>query len=265
MNTTEILKTRIQEAGSKKKSSFNPNLGYEKIASLLNPKLEALSQEKPFRKQIWVDEVFGGRKRQYKRDFVFQVLKTEHEIEALRQNLEQNAHPNEEWDLRNWLLSAHKSSSTILTVKRDRDREFAGFATLDISVELENHADEDETPDPTLFLNVWLDTVYIQPTKRGYGFSEALSFTIADHVDDIARAVVEWNDPHRKYLEKYPFEIGVSGEAHSAGGARYITRTLENIKSRLDFFEVESTWEVIPELTNFSDCSDFTNGGFSRR
>ncbi len=265
MKATEILNKRIAQANTKRLNTFNHDLSYDEVEMLINPKLEALCREKSISQRIWVDQVFGGRKKPYKRDFILKVLEKDREVKSFEEILKAADVDHPIWDQCNWLLSAHNRSSTILAIKRDRDNDFAGFATFEVNLTLENHADEEEEPDPTLYLNVWLDTVYMLPSKRGRGFSEALSYAISEYVDDIAHAVVEWEDPARKYLERYPLTVAISGEAHTAGGARYLTRTVENIRSRIQCFESDSSWEVIPGVENYCDCSDFNNGGFTRR
>lgn len=83
------------------------------------------------------------------------------------------------------------------------------------------------------------------------------------HIDSIYQAVAEWSDPDRQYLEKLPFEIFIRGEAHSPGGARFMSRIIEEIECNLEMSNLDTTWKLIPILTDDCDFSDFPDEGFT--
>lgn len=260
MTTVDHLNARIQSA---KRTHAPRSVAQHKAdASRLNPKLEVLAQSQHITASGTVDEIFPCEDRVDNRTFEFEIITNGTQLNVLKAQLKKMRDRGEDWPFADWLDGAHEDGDTILTVRRTGDRKPAGFTNIRTSLRLEDHSDED-TSKPVIYLNIALDAIYISPSERGEGHSQALSWAIARLANDIAYDLAEWNDPERERLEKYPVEISITGEAHSEGGARFLSRTIEKIESHMDQFDPKTTWDFVPTVTDRCDFSDYPNGGYT--
>lgn len=260
MNATELLNSRINQAHQTK--GRDAEMPLKDRIPLLNSKLAELTRQQKVSEFGTVEMIFPAEDRPDDREFLFEVLTSKSAVEGLTATLKEHASPKERWNYEEWLQRASEDEKTIITVKHEGDDKPAGYAIIDAGLAIEDHA-ACATPRPTTYLTVSIDSVYVSPAERGNGHSQALSWAAGRYVDSIYHAVAQWTDPDRKYLEKLPFEIFIRGEAHSPGGARFMSRTVEEIECNLEMMEPDTTWHLIPILTDDCDFSDFPDEGFT--
>lgn len=263
MSTVELLNTRIKTAKRNEPKQKIGDLQLPECVPLLNPKLAKLALEQKIHARGSFEKVFGFEEPNT-RDFLFTSIKTKVELLALETHLKKYAKIEPEWPFSEWLRGTHEDGYIIIAVRLEGEPKPAGFATVRTNLAIEI-PDEENSARATTYLSLSLDTVYVAPAHREKGYSQALSWAAAQLANDITYALAEWPDPDRRHLEKYPVEIFISGEAHSPGGARYLSRTVDYIETNTEFFNPKSTWNFLPIISNHCDFSDYPDEGFSLR
>lgn len=209
----------------------------------------------------YVEEIFPMEDRIDERPFLFRVVTQSDDVNALIKSLENTSTTERNWNVALWLSTGSERKGKIIAVSREGDDELAGFAVVRVYYDTDMHGILDE--EPKIHLSVNLEAIYIRQSERGKGHSQALSYAIANHVDDLLYKLADLSKSERESFDHLPVEIFVNGEAHSAGGARFLHRTFDRIQSNLHFFNPENQWFKSPELFDNIDFSDFPDCGWN--
>ncbi len=258
MSVKQHLSERISNAKILKKSTHTEKRArklYEKMEPILTP-LKNL----PIRDSGSTEEVFPLDDRDDNRDYIFRKITGPEDVQTLLTSL-QDANEEKRWNIENWLSEAIDREYNIVEVRQYGDAEPAGFATYRCYFDTDIHGLYDSKA--TIHLSVGLETIYVRPSERGNGHSQALSWLIGNHVDKLLHALKNLPEEVRKDFSHLPVEVFVNGEAHSEGGARFLSRTFEQIESNLHFFELRKSWLQPVELTDNIDFSDYPDCGWS--
>lgn len=249
-------KTKMKEDGKSARECGNEALTllYEKMHSALSE----LSCQK-FRSQGSFDEIFPIKERDDDRPFLFRQIIDDDDVNQLIEALRNTSAVTDNWNGENWLSLSLEDEDRIIVVKREGDVLPAGFAAINIFFHTQMEGLLDHIP--TIHLSVNLEAVYIRPDERGKGYSQALSWAIAEHVTDILHSLAELPQARRESFEHLTTEVFVNGAAHSEGGARFLSRTFERIERNLELFTTRSHWFKGIELTDNIDFRHYPDRG----
>lgn len=253
-----FLASRITKAKSSRAKAKHDlqRQAYEK----LKPVLSSLCEHE-IDLHASVEEIFPMEDRADDRSYSFRLVKTQADVETLIASLKPTQDNSEHWNVETWLNGSYEDGEQIIEVRRDGETEPAGFAAVMISFHRKLVDNQGEAPNMELTTN--LEAIYVRPSERGKGHSEALSWAIGAHIDRILRGLADLKTTEREGLSGIDLEILVSGEAHSAGGARFLARTLENIESNLEYHPPKNHWVNSIGVLDNIDFSDYPDCGFS--
>lgn len=222
----------------------------------LNRNLAAINRMATVPERGVVDEVFLGDDVEDDRDFTFTRITRNKKSQALIDALIADADTQERWDFKGWLNRGLANRQTVIGVQREGQPGIAGFVILSTALDV-----RDLKKEPNIVLDVHLEAVYILPKFRRQGFSQALSWVAAMYVDSVIDQVNDMPKADRMVIEDLEFELFIRGEAHSAGGARFLSETVDWITSNVEmdmFLEDRLRPTVIDDV----DFSDFPDCGF---
>ena len=225
-----------------------------------NRKLAALNDLAEIPEWGSVEEIFPGDDVDDERVFSFAKISDFKMLMPLLESLSKGSDPGEAWDFQGWLKRGLTDRNTVVAVRSEDDPDYAGFAIFSTTLAVEHNAADDET-DPILCLSADLEAVYILPSYRKQGFSEALSWAVGRYVNSVLRHVNEMPAGDRDVFANLEFQLFIQGEAQSAGGARFLSNTLDEIASNIEMtlYGVDA---LIPSIFDDVDFSDFPDCGF---
>ena len=242
MNTVALLQDRIRSAKSSPLPNTEP-VDFDRMVSglELHPIAEYGSSE----------EIFPYEGRDDEEGFSFRQIEGRQQIAHLTHELSKLPRENDRWPFDIWLDRAGDHASTIIEVRREGETTPAGFAIIDADLEL-------ESDQQIILLRLDLDSIYVTPSKRGQGHSQALSWAIGVHVDQIMSALDKVPEESRAFLKDHKIEIFISGEAHSEGGARFLAEAVQQIESNMDFIALKNCWFGVPAVIDDVDLDKFS-------
>ncbi|MCS4089278.1 hypothetical protein [Rhizobium sp. BK176] len=229
------------------------------MAEKYNPILAEVARQ-PVVPRGTVDEIFPMGDRTDQRDYIFNQVEGQTELDRLIEALKGDG-GDEHWEYDKWLRSAAKHEKIVVEVKQEGDDKPAGFAIFGMTLAFEDHGDDEV--ESHLYLTLDLAAIYLSPCHRGRGFSAALSWAVGYQVETVIEALKELAEEKQPSAPEGGLEIFISGEAQSAGGARYLATTVERIKSNLEFLSFEAGWAGDIDVIDDIDFSDFPDCGFS--
>lgn len=216
--------------------------------------------------------IFPGEARDDERPYRFKEIKSPNDMAELAALLSEAADIEEPWNYEGWLNVEADGAVKIVAVQRVGEDKPAGFVVFsglfDLHVfngdEIERATTIDDV-EASFYLTVSVDSVYISPGERGKGFSQALSWMVGNHADEMLR-FLEGNLPeeYQQQIKLREVTVLVEGEAHSPGGARFLSRAVEELEAGVEFLGFgEQSWFPIVQVSNGIDFSDFPDRGWS--
>lgn len=257
LRTLEKMQNRIKKAFDEPEKLTASN--FDRLAALINPKLRALATQEVYPRGT-TDEVSYEFAHNDDRDFHFKQVKDASEAEALVETLRQRADGSERWKFDRWLENGIKHQQTIIEVRRSGDETPAGYAIIHTDLGVEKALSGKFKPN--FYLSLDLAAIYISPECRGMGFSSALRWAVASYVEDIIAAVEKMPSEDRASLEGMNLEVFLTGEAQSAGGARYLSSVLDKIEEYATYYLEEERWFGAVTVIDDIDFSDFPDCGY---
>lgn len=208
------------------------------------------------------EEIFPGEGRRTDASFIFRQVKGGQEIANLTNTLRAQLGQKDRWPFDVWLDRANDKSWTVIEVRREDEDVPAGFAVIVTDLRLENRTVTNRQS--TVVLSLDLNSVYVVPSKRGEGHSQALSWAIGKQVDHILQALAQ--SPASNYQLDVPqVEILIEGEAHSESGAKFLTGTFERIECNINLMNVDGAWFDMPTVIDGIDIDKFARLAELRR
>jgi GNAT superfamily N-acetyltransferase len=197
------------------------------------------------------EQIFPGDEREDDEGYSFRHIQGRQQVAHLTSELGALPRLNDRWPFDVWLDRAADHDSTIIEVRREGEPTPAGFAIVNTELELE--ADQ-----KMLVLHLDLSSVYVTPSRRGQGHSQALSWAIGEHVDQILSALSHVPEESRTFLKDHKVEIFISGEAHSEGGAHFLAEAVEQIESNMEFVDLKNAWFEVPTVIDDVNLDKFS-------
>ncbi|MBY3151414.1 hypothetical protein HFO56_03300 [Rhizobium laguerreae] len=264
VSLTEIhALTTLAEMQAKIRSAIEPvqesdEDSFEAMTKKYNPILRKISQQTIVSRGT-VDEIFpmGGHADQ--RDYYFRQVVGSAEIEGLISTLGRRA-VDENWQYERWLRHSLEHGKIVVEVKQDGDAEPAGFAIFAAQLSVEDYGDDEV--EPQLYLAIDLAAIYISPSQRNRGFSEALSWAVAYHVELMVDDLKRLPKARRPPLEGEGLKAVFTGDAQSAGGARFLANTVEKIETNLEHIRFKAGWAGIVNVIDDINFTEFPDQGF---
>lgn len=199
------------------------------------------------------DDVSFGTARAYEGEAIHAwTLRTSQDLEALVANI--SSEPDEEWlePAVRWLGDlAWPSDGMVCVAVGKAPGKADGFVLMNRELFLSGTSDE-----PTALYGLYLKGVFLAPSARGSGLSGVLEIAAVELFgQDLTRIAAGLGS--KSHLTIVP---SVHGEAESAEGAAWMTRTFDLIQERLDQLEGDHPGVDFAELDDNLDTLVFDGG-----
>lgn len=220
----------------------------------INEKLALINDRASIPGRGSVEDIFPLENRR-NRDFLFEKIGSPDAANKAIETFDGAADPDERWKYRDWLTEAVEKGMTVIAVRRKGDDEVAGFSIFFTALEVADYKSIES--DPRIVLGVDLEAVYLSPSYRGRGYSEALSWATAKHVESITDLLNGMTADEREPVEGLELEIFVRGEAHSRGGSRFLAKVVEEINCNVEMDCPADPWLGMPVITDDIDYDEY--------
>lgn len=197
------------------------------------------------------EEIFPGEEREDRAGYAFSQVEGRQQIDRLKGELSELPGSKDRWPFDVWLDLAGDREATIIEVKQEGNLIPAGFAVIKMDLELESNQN-------TVLIRLDLNSVYVTPSERGKGHSQALCWAVGMQVNRILSTLAQVPEESRGFLKDHKIEIFITGEAHSEGGARFLTNVVEQIESNMAFIDLKNAWFEVPVVIDDVDLDKFS-------
>jgi hypothetical protein len=245
LETATLLQERIRSA----KSNTSPVID---ISSMDRSLAQVVKQ--PITQRGFAEEIFADDEKRNEADFLFRQVKGGQEVADLTNTLKAQTGPKDRWPFDVWLDRANDKGWTIIEVRREGEDLPAGFTVIGTDLRRKDRIVADGPS--TVVLNVDLNSVYVTPSKRGGGYSQALSWAIGKQVEHIVRTLAR--SPATSCHLGDQVKILIEGEAHSEGGPKFLGGTVERIEANVHSMNLEQAWFDLPTVIDDVDTEKFS-------